>query len=37
MITVFMIVAFAMLVPLARFFARRADAAQLKVRPTAAR
>jgi bile acid:Na+ symporter, BASS family len=37
MITVFMIVAFAMLVPLARFFARRADAAQLKVRPSAAR
>jgi bile acid:Na+ symporter, BASS family len=37
MITVFMIVAFAMLVPLARFFARRAHAAQLKVRPTAAR
>ena len=37
MITVFMIVAFAMLVPLARFFARRADAAQLKVGAAAGR
>jgi bile acid:Na+ symporter, BASS family len=37
MITVFMIVAFAMLVPLARFVARRADAAQLRVGATAGR
>ena len=37
MITVFMIVAFAMLMPLARFFARRADARQFTVEATAGR
>src|SRR5262245_47386939 len=37
MITVFMIAAFAMLVPLARFFARQADATQLEARATAGR